>query len=130
MPKAKDNLIPKNKHDLQAVQNLQGAEYASIIPILDQLLDWTADGNWPVAKPLASFLATLGDPIAPAMRKLLNGDDTIHKYWCLLMIVPQLRPEILSYLVPDLERLADNASIEEAAEDVSQLASKIIRQRG
>lgn len=123
---AAKNLVPENKYDLRAVKNLQKADYASIVPLLDQLLFWIADGNWPVARPMADFLAALGEPIVPAVRRVFNGNDTIHKYYCLLMIVPQLRPEALNCLIQDLERLAFNPCADEIAEEVTQLAQETL----
>jgi hypothetical protein len=51
---------------------VQDAGYAPAVPILDQLLGWVADGNWPVAEPMADFLATVGEPIVPALKKVLE----------------------------------------------------------
>ncbi len=120
-----ENLIPKSKHDLRAVKNLQDVDPASVMTILDQLLDWTADGNWPVAKPMADFLVLLGEPIVPSLKKILNGDDATQKYFCLDLIVRQLPADLLQDLSPDLERLVENPNPEEVAEGIPELIGEM-----
>ncbi|MGO8470123.1 DUF5071 domain-containing protein, partial [Rhizobium leguminosarum] len=53
------------------------SEEASVI--LDDLLAWTADGNWPVAQPLARFIVTLGTPIVDPLLRVLRGNDSSQK---------------------------------------------------
>ncbi|KQT03231.1 MULTISPECIES: DUF5071 domain-containing protein [unclassified Rhizobium] len=119
------NLIPKSKHDLAAVKNLQKADPASITPILDQLFEWTEDGNWPVARPMADFLAAHGKLIVPLVRRVLNGNDLSYKYFCLDLVVRQLPAEAFSCLIQDLERLADNPTSEEIEEGLPELISEM-----
>ncbi|NKQ73418.1 hypothetical protein C3Y89_24255 [Rhizobium sp. UPM1132] len=52
--------LPANKFDLDAVYELEAAGYPAIAPLLDDLVAWTADGNWPVARPIADLLVSTG----------------------------------------------------------------------
>lgn len=45
-----ENLIPKDKHDINAIKNLDHYSYNEIKPICINLLEWIQDINWPVAK--------------------------------------------------------------------------------
>lgn len=68
-------MIPKDKHDIAAVEKLGTMEVESVIPLLPQLLEWVQDMNWPIAEPMV---------------ELLLGDDDMWIYWCLVAIVPRL----------------------------------------
>ncbi|MBN9216763.1 MAG: DUF5071 domain-containing protein [Mesorhizobium sp.] len=116
------SLIPRNKHDLDAIIAIQEAGYPAIAPILDELMEWTADGNWPVAGPLARFLSTLGEPVVDPILRVLRGDDPTFKYSCLVGIVSALPIETLRALESDLRRLTVNPSPENKAEAVHEEA--------
>lgn len=126
-PKMSANtLIPSSKFDIAAVSALEEAGYPAVASIIDDLLDWTADGNWPVAKPIADFLVTVGEPIAPSLKRVLGGKDAVHKYFCLELIVARLPQDVVRLLTPDLHRLADNPTADEVLEDVSAKASELL----
>nr|WP_287382084.1 DUF5071 domain-containing protein [Mesorhizobium sp.] len=65
-------LLPRSKRDVDSIPFIIKAGYPAIAPILDELLDWTADSNWPVARPLADFLVTLGTPLILRFRGSLR----------------------------------------------------------
>ena len=73
-------LIPKSKHDHEAADSA-AAGYPVAAPILPNLLETVQDMNWPVAQTLAPFLATIGEPLAPHIRKIFETDDKIWKAW-------------------------------------------------
>ena len=83
------------------------AGYPAIAPILDDLMQWTADPNWPVAPPLIDYLATLGAPMIEPIRRILNGGDDGHKFVCLRGMVRELPLSARIALRDDLRRLAD-----------------------
>jgi hypothetical protein len=72
---------PANKFDLDAVYELDAAGYPAIAPLLDDLIAWTADGNWPVARPIADLLVSTGAATIPVVRGVLRGTDPIHQYF-------------------------------------------------
>ncbi|TIV65431.1 MAG: DUF5071 domain-containing protein [Mesorhizobium sp.] len=119
-------LVPRSKFDLDAVSAVEEAGYPAIAPILDDLMEWTADGNWPVAPPLARFLSTLGEPILDPILRVLRGDDPSFKYFCILLIVRNLPIEILKSLEEDLTRIAGNPTTPDKAEEVDKVAGEAL----
>ena len=89
MPNDVRSLLPRDKFDVEAVRAIADAGYPAIAPILDELVDWTADGNWPVARPLADYLATLGEPLVAPVSRVLRGTDGSHKENCIRLVVSQ-----------------------------------------
>ena len=110
-------LLPRGKFDVRAVRAIAEAGYPAIAPILDDLLDWTADGNWPVARPLADYLVTLGDPLVAPISRVLHGSDGSHKMNCIRLIARDLPLDILRKLEADLRQLADQPSEDDRREE-------------
>lgn len=99
------HLIPRGKGD-DIVPLIAEAGYPAIAPILDDLMEWTADPNWPIAPPLIDYLATLGEPMVEPIRRVLRGDDDDHKFVCLRGMVRELPRDVQLMLVDDLRTLA------------------------
>ena len=110
-------LLPRDKFDIAALERIRAAGYPTVAPILDDLVDWTADGNWPVARPTADFLVTLGDPVVAPLARLLRGSDGSHKAHCLRLVVRHLPREILAQLEADLRELAERPSDDDRREE-------------
>jgi desampylase len=100
------HLIPRDKCDEDIVPLIAKAGYPAIAPILDELMPWTADPNWPVAPPLIDYLATIGAPMVEPIRRVLRSDDDGHKFVCLRGMVRLLPPTALALLKDDLAALA------------------------
>ena len=116
------NLLPRDKFDVGSVRAIAAAGYPAIAPILDDLVDWTADGNWPVAQPLADFLITLGEPLAAPVSRVLRGTDGSHKENCIRLVVSRLPTDVLGKLEDDLRRLAERPSEDERREEADVAA--------
>ena len=86
---------------------IAAAGYPAIAPTLDDLMQWTADPNWPIAPPLIDYLATLGVPMIEPIRRVLRGDDDGHKFVCLRGMVHDLPLSARIELRDDLRKLAD-----------------------
>ena len=119
MPDNLRRLLPRDKFDVDAVCAIADTGYPAIAPILDDLLDCTADGNWPIARPLADFLVTVGEPLAAPLSRVLRGvgdskehgfRDGSHKEHCLRLLLHDLPIEVLSKVEDDLRRLAERPS--------------------
>lgn len=121
------SLIPRNKHDHDAVEAIKEAGYPAIAPILGELMEWTADGNWPVARPLAAFLSTIGEPIIEPIRRVLRGSDPSMKWHCITTMVRILPVDILKALEGDLRRLVDNPSRLDKLEGVDEEAEEALQ---
>ena len=111
-------LLPQSKHDLHSIPLIVETGYPAIAPILDELLDWTADSNWPVARPLADFLLTLGTPLIDPISRILRGTDGTQKWHCISLLVSELPIDVLRGLEEDLRRLADHPSEDDKREEV------------
>lgn len=101
------NLIPRSKSDVDMVPMIAEAGYPAIAPILDDLMEWTADPNWPICLPLTDYLVSLGEPMVEPIRRVLRGTDDGHKWICLRGMVPELPLASQSLLRDDLQRLAE-----------------------
>ena len=111
-------LLPRNKHDCDAIRRIAEAGYPAIAPILDELMDWTADSNWPVARPLADFLLTLGTPLIDPILRVLRGTDGTQKWHCINLFAREPPIDIFRGLEDDLRRLADHPSEDDKREEV------------
>jgi hypothetical protein len=118
-------LLPKDKHDIKRATALVTKGYPAVAPILPELLEWMQDGNWPVAKALAPFLASIGEPLALHIRSILQTKDHLWKYWILLRIVSP-SPELAATLYSDLLKVAENDSVDEDEQEVKEIAKEII----
>ncbi|MEK5185594.1 DUF5071 domain-containing protein [Solibacillus sp. FSL R5-0691] len=83
-------MIPKDKHDIAAVEFLKAADTEVVIPLLPELLEWVQDMNWPVAEPMVELLLQYPNELTPLVDEVLRGDDDMWIYWCLVEIVPKL----------------------------------------
>jgi hypothetical protein len=116
-------LVPRDKHDLVTAHRAVAAGWPSVEPVLDQLVDWCLDGNWPVAKVLAPFIARLGPRAAEPVRRVLAGGDEPAKYFLLTDLVAEMPHEGLACLTGELRRLAESPTPGETREDLPDLAS-------
>jgi proteasome lid subunit RPN8/RPN11 len=120
------NLVPRSKSDVDVVPMIAEAGYPAIAPILDDLIKWTADPNWPICMPLIEYLATLGDAMVEPIRRVLRGSDGGHKWMCLEYIVSVLPAIAQESLLDDLQRLAEQPSEDDRTEEVDLEARKIL----
>ena len=119
-------LLPRDKFETLAVRSIAEAGYPAIAPILDHLVDWTADGNWPVAQPLADYLITLGDPLAAPVSRVLRGTDATQKESCIRLIVGRLPIGTLRKLDGDLRRLAEQPTDDDRREEADVAAREAL----
>ncbi|MBB3747421.1 hypothetical protein FHX10_006978 [Rhizobium sp. BK591] len=119
--------LPEDKFDLDAVSKLEAAGYPAIAPLLDDLVAWIADGNWPVARPVADLLVSTGAGAIPALRGVLHGNDPIHQHSVLLLVASRLSPDVVAALRGDLEQLATSPTLDQIQEGVSELAERILQ---
>ena len=120
------SLLPRDKFDVDAVRAIADAGYPAISPILDELVEWAADGNWPIAGPLAEYLVTLGDPLVAPVSRVLRGSDGSHKENCIRLIVCHMPLDTLGRLEGDLRRLADQPSEDDRREEADIAAREAL----
>lgn len=72
------------------------------------------------------FLASIGAPLAPLVRTILNTDDEVWKYWVVVCLIAESQPLTLA-LTPELEKLANSPTPGEREERIDRLAQNILR---
>ena len=83
-------MLPKDKFDVSAVEQLRNVDTQQVIPLLPSMLEWIQDMNWPVAKPMVEVLLSYPNEITPLVENVLCSEDDMWIYWCLVELVPKL----------------------------------------
>jgi len=125
LPSELHELLPKDKHDLDRAKALVSIGYPTVAPILPDLLEWLQDGNWPVAHVIGPFLASIGKPLTEEVRRILQSQDHLWKYWILLDVVAH-SPELATALYPELVRIAEGDVVDEDEKEVKEVAKEIL----
>ena len=118
--------LPRDKHDVENAAALVALGWERALPVIPQILEWTQDGNWPVARVFRPFLVDAGARVAPFLRTVFATDDETWKYFTLTDIVER-SPELAEALHADLERMAHRPTASEELEGVSGQALAILR---
>ena len=116
-------IVPTNKVDIAAAQRAVALGWPGVQPVISELLEWIQDYNWPVAHTLAPFLASVGRPLAPYLRPILEGDDDVWKYWVIDAVLANAPDELVEEFTPLLVRIADHPTPRERAEELDQVAA-------
>ncbi|HLA95961.1 MAG TPA: DUF5071 domain-containing protein, partial [Pyrinomonadaceae bacterium] len=101
------------------------AGYPAVEPVLPQLLEWLQDMNWPVAQTLATFLAGIGPPLIPHVKKIFETDDEIWKYWVIREILTESQP-LTEALQTELKRIASYPTKSELEEELDVEAREVL----
>ncbi|HET8844039.1 MAG TPA: DUF5071 domain-containing protein [Ktedonobacteraceae bacterium] len=99
--------------------------YPALAALLPTLLEKLQDINWPNAWQVADFLATIGKPLLPHVRTILQGDDRGWQYWVLNVLVETWDNELVAHIQAELltlTQLTDTEEVDIAA--LSQLAKR------
>lgn len=120
------DLVPADKCDTAAARRATEADARSLEPVVDDLVGWCLDSNWPVARVLGPFLGRLGAPVIPAVRAVLDGTDGAAKYHVLSGIVREMSPETRRQLRASLTTLVTSPTEDDVAEDLPELAAELL----
>jgi hypothetical protein len=123
-----NDLLPKDKFDIDTVEKLKGLKREELIPLLPKLLEWIQDMNWIIAPKIAELLLDFPNEIIPYIRKVFESKDDIWKFWCLEVLVKNLPSDLRKVLKNDLIRLAERPSDSEKLEEVDIKAKEILKQ--
>ena len=115
-----------DKGDLIAATQLVVLGYPAVRDILPDLFTWIQDGNWPVARIIAPFLASLGNPSVPEIWKILRSDDLLWKYWCISMVIAELPLDVAVEFEPELQRMVDSPDEPEQYEELDRVAREAL----
>jgi hypothetical protein len=118
-------LLPRNKHDTERAQAIVDLGFPAVEPVLPQLLEWIQDINWPVALVLAPFLASIGRPLAPDIRRVFKADDYAWQDHLLQHVVAH-SDDLKEMLRAEIERLALSPTPAERADGVDATAREVL----
>ena len=120
-------ILPRSKFDIERAKNLPNIGFPALEPHLEELFTWLQDGNWPVARHVASFVASVGLPIVPHVRKILQGNDDIWKMWVLSSVVDTQDLAVAKALQVEIDRIANNPTHGEVSEGTQEVAEEILK---
>ena len=118
--------IPRDKHDLEAVEALAQQPVHELESLLPELLEWLQDYNWPVARALVPVLSRCGLEIVPPLKAVLQSDDDVWKYWLLEALVIHLKTEVREALRDDVLRIINQPTQGERDEEVVDAARDLL----
>lgn len=118
-------LVPKDKADTSSIAQLAQLSPQDATPILEELLCFLQDRNWPVAEALMEVLPRFHRGLVPHVRQVLLSGDDIWKYW-VLDLVRQFPAESSAQLRPELERMAQYPTTNEMYEEVDEKARLVL----
>lgn len=119
-------LIPKDKSDIETADRLSGHSYDEIKAIVPDLLTWIQDMNWPVSGPVSRYLQTISEFLTDDILKILKGTDDIWKYWALHVFGLWTSRPLDKKVIDEITRIATNPTPGEKNEGVDEIAKKII----
>lgn len=94
-------LIPKSKGDTASIPILESLEHSELEQIAKELLEWTIDSNWPIARLLCSILIPLGHSLVPRIREILKTRDDEWVWHIMAPLVGRLDLEVQAALIPN-----------------------------
>lgn len=115
-------LIPKDKFDFETVEKLKNYSFDEIKPIIPNLLEWLQDGNWPISKPVGELLLPFTEKISPEIAQILQGHDSVWKYWILQTFGKISDNELVQ---SEIERILKSPTKDEIAEGIFEMANLI-----
>lgn len=110
-------LLPKNKFDNSNINRLFLLTDEEIKPIIYELLEWTQDYNWPIAKEIIPVLLEREDLIFPYIREILQSNDEEWKYWIIKLLLPSFSVSHKNMLKDEIVRLTNSSE-----EDYKEIA--------
>lgn len=111
-------LIPKDKFDDSTISKLIELDDESFKEISDDILEWMADMNWPIASDMVDIVILKQDIMVDSIVEVFKGQDDIWKYWIIVKILPSIRKENLISILPYLNDIKENPTKNEIAEEV------------
>lgn len=118
-------LVPKNKHDIKNIEKLYQLPDNQMKKIIYDLLEWTQDYNWPVAKALIPVLIERENLVFPYIKSILNSDDIMWKYWVMDLLIPHFSKQHKEYLKNDILKLINDQNEDEDTEEIRKKAIEL-----
>ncbi len=119
--------VPDHKFDFDAVESLVDAAPEVVWALVNELLVWLQDPNWPVFKPLVELMVGIpADRLSAAIRPVLEGTDSAWKR-ALLEYLLSRHPTATTLMMADLRRLAEHPTAADVEEGVPEAALRLLR---
>ena len=111
-------IVPTHKSDLNACEALAECSDTEVAAHIRDLLVWTQDINWPVARHVVNRLRRIEAPLIEPVREVLGGSDDVWKYFLVSSLLPVATESVRESLRPDLVRILQSPSSSEVSEGV------------
>ena len=98
---------------LEQAKEIIAVGYPSVADKLPDLVAWLQDINWPGAREISDFLSSIGEPVIPHVKSVLQGNDRIWQYWVLWSVVNQWPHKLVAELEDDLLKLIWLTNVDE-----------------
>lgn len=122
-----ENLIPTDKFDCETVELLYGCSFEEIEPIIPKLLEWLQDGNWPISRPMGTFLLTLPQmKLVPYIMEILDGDDQEWKYFMIGTLASPDLSKLDPLFLNEIKRIAFKPTEVEVMCEVNDIAQRVL----
>lgn len=102
-------LQPNSKgHWDGAAEVIVSLGYPRVRSILPGLLEWIKDMNWPGAFTIANFLKTIGSPLIPYIKEVLqkHSSDEIWIEWIFIQVINEWTTEQIIQIKEELIRIS------------------------
>jgi hypothetical protein len=119
-------LIPKDKFDIETVDRLSDYSFDEVRQIAPDLLTWIQDMSWPVAKPISKYLQSISEHLTEDIIKILKGTDDTWKYWTLHVFGLWTTKPLDKKIIEEIKRIANSPTRRERDEEVDEIARRII----
>ena len=122
-------LLPQDKCDLDRAKALVALGYPAVAPVLPELMRCLQDMNWPVAKVVEPFLATIGLPLVPYIQQVFATDDEVWKMWVMQELV-KTSPTIFEAVQDNIREMAYTPPKNEDEEALQEVAQEVLDHYG
>jgi len=119
-------LVPIDKFDDEACENMKAASDEDLIPHIERLLECLQDLNWPIAPPVSDRLSTLGLELVSPILKILAGDDEVWKYWVVSHLLHDVNDEVFRALRFKLNKIRLQPTKGEVKEEVHDVVCELL----
>lgn len=121
-----NNLIPRDKEDIDFIQNLRLKNINDIRDYVPELLEWIQDGNWPQAKLIVDYFLPYVNEIESEIINILRSNDPIWKYYILSRLLHNSKVKPNNNILKVVNDLYTNANASEKEEEVDLVAGEVL----
>jgi hypothetical protein len=126
-PEELKEFLPTDKQDIDNFLLLKNLGYPQIEPVLFELFEWIQDMNWPVAKEIAPYLASLGKSVKPHIERIFATEDGMWKYWTIRSVISEMPSEDKKEFALVLNQLLNSISNNDKECEVDLAALEVIQ---